>query len=178
MTKYEIIEEKVLKTITVISTSVCCTILFLLAIGIRPIIAYCDGPSMEPTYKDGQITIGYNKASMEINVGDVVYIDSNCLKQDNQVKANRKYMKRVVAGPGDTVMVIGSFVFVNGNSVKLQGEQGISLYKNNNVEYVLKDGQYFVLGDNRDNSLDSRYYGPVEKDWIIGKQLVSKEINK
>src|SRR5699024_8507321 len=80
-------------------------------------------------------------------------------------------MKRVVGVPGDTVHIYGDLVEVNGELVN-EEDQG-NLNKINTLTedetYVLGDTEYLVLGDNRLESLDSRYFGSVNKDKIMGK---------
>ncbi|MFI3176779.1 MAG: signal peptidase I, partial [Eubacteriales bacterium] len=80
------------------------------------------------------------------------------------------YVKRGVGLPGETVQIIGGSVFINGvvleETYDFISEAGIA-----EKELVLKTDEYFVLGDNRNNSEDSRSstIGAVSSDSIIGK---------
>ena len=82
------------------------------------------------------------------------------------------YIKRVIAVPGDTVLIQNGAVYVNGElfeeeiEVASIEEAGLAA-----EEIVLGDDEYFVLGDNRNNSEDSRYanIGNIKKEHIIGK---------
>ena len=92
------------------------------------------------------------------------------------------YVKRCVAGPGQTVEVKNKIVYVNG--VKFDDEAfvkhidtviaqpGSREYKRDNFGPVkVPPDHFFMMGDNRDNSYDSRYWGPVKKDFILGEAM-------
>ncbi len=87
-----------------------------------------------------------------------------------QGKNDHLYIKRVVATPGDTIQIVNGELFVNGVIVKDDfdkiADPGIAEKK-----LTLGEDEYFVLGDNRNNSEDSRSntVGMIHKDQIIGK---------
>ena len=82
------------------------------------------------------------------------------------------YVKRVVGVPGDTVLIKNSRLYVNGERYDDVADTADITYKGlAETEIVLGDDEYFVLGDNRNNSEDSRYtsIGLISKQQIIGK---------
>jgi signal peptidase I len=84
------------------------------------------------------------------------------------------YVKRLIGLPGDHLEMIGRTVYVNGKPLTEKYTQYIdagSAYGHFGP-YDIPEGQYFAMGDNRDNSQDSRYWGTVPRDHIIGKALV------
>jgi signal peptidase I len=88
-------------------------------------------------------------------------------------RSGENFIKRVVAGPGDTIAVIDGHVILNG---KRQKEPFISHSCDGNSgndctlrhAITIPPGHWFMMGDNRGESDDSRYWGPVPKKWIIG----------
>ena len=80
------------------------------------------------------------------------------------------FIKRIIGLPGDTIMVTGSSVIVDGRTLH---EPYVSLpYNLGSDKWKLGPSQFFVMGDNRPNSLDSRTWGPLDRSYIIGKAVV------
>ena len=117
-----------------------------------------DGASMDQTLEDGQILLLYKLAN--VDYGDIVVLDEE--------KEGEIIIKRIIGMPGDTVSIRDNTVYVNGEEVEEDYAYGeTSDYE----EITLGDDEYFILGDNRPISKDSRYFGPVKEDEIIGKVI-------
>ncbi|MEQ8538669.1 MAG: signal peptidase I [Coleofasciculus sp. D1-CHI-01] len=144
-----------------------------LAIGIRSFVAearYIPSGSMEPTLQinDRLIIdkISYNFRQPQR--GDiVVFSPTDALKQQNFKDA---FIKRVIGLPGETVEVKGGRVYVNDQALREQYIEEAPEYSYGPV--TVPEDNYLVLGDNRNNSYDSHYWGFVPRDKIIGRAIV------
>jgi signal peptidase I len=168
-----------------------------LALGIQAFLVkpyQIPSPSMEPTLVPGERVL-VNRLSYTLggdpSVGDVVVFhpptgaDPNSSNEcgvrrpTNQAcpegtgeQSDQNFIKRIVAGPGDTLYIEDGHPVVNG--VKMEDEPyirpcGSSADCNLQEPIEIPPDQYFMMGDNRGSSDDSRFWGPVPKDWIIGK---------
>lgn len=122
------------------------------------------GESMVPNFEDGQFVL-VDRLSYLIGPyqrGDVVVIE---FPGDPE---KRKFIKRIIGLPGDTVQISQGKVYVNG---ALLPEPYLPdyLYTEPELEKVVRADELFVIGDNRPNSNDSRFFGPVPLDNVIGK---------
>jgi signal peptidase I len=123
-----------------------------------------DGPSMTPTLLNNEYIL-VNKVDYDFHTpqrGDVIVFK---YPKDT----SRDFVKRVIGIPGDTVTITADGV-VSVDGVTLQEPYTNNLLNIYGPEHVtLAAGQYFVLGDNRGDSSDSRDWGPVPQSDIIGK---------
>lgn len=117
------------------------------------------GASMEPNFQDGNYLIidEITYRFREPEIGDVVVFR---YPKDRSVY----FIKRIVGVPGDQVIVAGGNVKVYRGGREILNEGGTSGF----YDGKLKAEEYFVLGDNRYNSFDSRNWGPVNKKDITG----------
>ncbi len=84
----------------------------------------------------------------------------------------RYYIKRVIGLPGDTVTIKGGVVTIN-NSLTLDEPYILDKKKKyDDAQMTLSDDEYYVLGDNRKESADSRYWGALKREHIVGRALV------
>ena len=92
-------------------------------------------------------------------------------------ESSQNFIKRIVAGPGDTLSIREGHPVVNGVEKKDEPyidpcEKGLPIC-NLPKKITIPPDSYFMMGDNRGHSDDSRYWGPVPRDWIIGKAFAT-----
>jgi signal peptidase I len=141
-------------------------VLFLLLRQLFP-INVVPTPSMEPTIKaDERVLV--NKLSQSPQRGDLVQFDTGFRYGLGDREAVR-FIKRVVAIPGDTVAIESGQLVVNG--VVIEEDYATAATEDYPMVKVPAD-HYFVLGDNREKSYDSRFLGAIEADQIEGQVIL------
>ena len=115
-----------------------------------------DGDSMKNTLKNGDILLLYKLGS--INRLDIIVLDEE--------KDNEKIIKRVIGLPGETVVIKKGKIYVNDKVIDDEYAYGET---SDYDKVTLEDDEYFILGDNRLISKDSRYFGPIKENEIKGK---------
>ena len=149
-----------------------------------------DGRSMYPTLKDGEFGFT-NVGGVLLNGverGDIVVVTME-MEEEGQ---KTHWVKRVIGLPGDTVSCVNDVVYINGKVLdetkyiapdyrqslvdKFGYFNKVPNADNTNVEdfeeVKLGDDEYYVMGDNRPYSKDSRYVGPVKKSQIFAKKML------
>ena len=116
-----------------------------------------NGRSMNNTLKDGDIMILdiVGLRHTEIKRFDIVVIDPG----------SEYIIKRVIGLPGEEIEYKDNELYINNKKIKDKYAKG----KTEDFKLVVPKGKYFVMGDNRNNSVDSRYYGPFKKNKLLGK---------
>lgn len=147
------------------------------------------GASMSPNYPDGEYLLTEKVTYYLRNPerGDIVVlappsasIDLNSVTCGNAPDTGGKvldeFIKRVIATPGEKIMVKDSAVYINGTRLS---EPYLSNVPTNSAaflcdgqEYTVPAGEYIVLGDNRGNSSDSRSWGPITEKEISGRAWI------
>jgi signal peptidase I len=150
--------------------------------------------SMEPTLDIGQRILAF-RLSTHPGVGDIVVFHppagadpqpANCgnpqqggsggqaCDTPTSTESSQTFIKRVVGVPGDRLKIVGGHVIRDGVREKdsyiapcnaQEGGQGCNFRKT----IVVPAGEYYMMGDNRGESDDSRYWGPVPQKWVIGE---------
>lgn len=129
------------------------------------------GASMDPTFATGQYLI---VDEVSYHVKDPARGDVIIFKYPKNPK--QYFIKRVIGLPGETIIINEEGkVFikaVGASALAVIKEPYVKFTKSDAVEITLKEGEYFVMGDNRAGSYDSRMWGPVARDLIVGKAFL------
>lgn len=113
-----------------------------------------DGNSMNDTLYPNDLMLLFK-------VGNIERYDIIVANHDN-----KKLIKRVIGMPNDKIKCVSGILYINNE----EDTSGYGYGENIDFpEYTLKDDEYFLIGDNRSDSFDSRYFGPVKKEDIVGK---------
>ena len=142
---------------------------------------YISGPSMEPTmYQDNRVLV--DKLTFrfrEPRLGDVVVFDRITMNGDEV--QHDDLIKRVIGTPGDTVEIKDCIVYVNDEEVaEPYLDQGIldepdpttRCRQPEMTPVTVAADEFFVMGDNRPESFDSRSFGTISRDIIVGRAFV------
>lgn len=152
------------RTITIFISIVILLRLFI----IDPFLVH--GTSMQPTFEDGNYVI-VDKLTYKLSDpkrGDVIVFDA-------PTEDGRYFIKRIIGLPGERVVVEGSKVTVfnaeNPNGFNLN-EPYVKFQSGRVSDRTLNSDEFFVMGDNRDVSSDSRIWGALKKDAITGRAMI------
>jgi signal peptidase I len=132
-------------------------------------ISIVDGISMAPNFQSGEYLI-INRFQYNFGLpqrGDAVVLN---FPGDPEYK---KYIKRVIGLPGETVAVKDGAVFINGQKLtETYIPAGVQTLADKPINLTLKSEEYFIMGDNRPNSNDSRIWGTADKRFLIGRAWI------
>lgn len=149
-----------------------------------------DGDSMVPNLRNEEMLLVNRNAYRSVDLGGVQAVlpgeddpdgadfypfsppeRGDIVVFDPPNNANKPYIKRIIGLPGESISFGGGSVFVNGQELDEPyiDEETVCEGRREFCEVVVPEGDVFVLGDNRTNSSDSRFFGPVPIDNVIGK---------
>ncbi|MBT3419101.1 MAG: signal peptidase I [Candidatus Magasanikbacteria bacterium] len=127
-----------------------------------------EGKSMFPTYENGEYLIidELSYRFSDPDRGDVIVFVS-------PINPDEFYLKRVIGLPGEVVRVTDGKVFVSSADspewTELHESYLVNVKTTGSTRVTLEPGEFFVLGDNRNASLDSRRFGAIKREAIVGK---------
>ncbi len=169
-------KKEIIEWIKTIAISI--VIAFVITTFIRPVVV--DGMSMYPTLDDNDYLI--SEITHKINKGDIIAFKSQIPFSEEElnkfnfiqrikVGKTRSLIKRVIAISGDEVRIQNGKVYVNNK--KLEEDYIDNNYTSGDI-YIenIPEGKIFVMGDNHENSLDSRIIGMVDIEDIQGKVFI------
>lgn len=140
------------------------TVFLFSACSPKPVLV--EGKAMLPNFRNGD-RVMMDKNVSELNRGDVITF----LYPKDRTKW---YFKRIIGLPGETIEIREGKVYINGEVLEEPYiDESYNQAKANFPPRKVPEYQYFVMGDNRDNSSDSRYWGTVDKELIQGKYYMT-----
>ena len=119
----------------------------------------------------GDIVVFKPPEGADTNVCGTRHPENSACPRPTRAKSDTNFIKRVVAEPGDRLKILRGHVYIDGKRQKetyVQPDPACGIC-NLPREIRIPPGHFFMMGDNRGESADSREWGPVPKDWIIGK---------
>lgn len=128
------------------------------------------GRSMQPTFNDGQrlLISRINYMVGDPQYGDIIVFNSPDPQTDNEPPL----IKRLIGLPGDIIEIIDTEVYRNGELLdEPYINEPCTRFKCQDERWELGPDEYFMMGDNRNHSNDSRSFGPVREDLIIGEAI-------
>ncbi len=131
-----------------------------------------EGKSMEPTFHDQDYLLvnKYDYRLRDPARGDIVVFVSPTIKNTN-------FIKRIVGLPGDLVRIENDDVLINGTKIDepyITPEVDTpNSFRATQVERFLNQNEYWVMGDNRNHSSDSREWGPLQRSAIVGRAWIT-----
>lgn len=131
-----------------------------------------NGSSMDPTFATGQYLI-IDELTYHLNEPQRLDVIVFNFPQDQ----SKFFIKRIIGLPGETVSIAGTAVTI----LNKEHPEGMTLHepyinennlRNNTLTITLRNNEYFVMGDNRAASFDSRDWGPLERGLVVGRAFI------
>jgi len=126
-------------------------------------------------YERGDVLVFKPPRGADENSCGVQHSESSPCPRPTSDRSDTNFIKRVVGVGGDRVKVLGGAVYINGRRQKEPFAQLDNSCDICNLpeEVTVPKGSYFMMGDNRGASADSRVWGPIPKDWVIGQAFAT-----
>lgn len=130
------------------------------------------GDSMLPTFKNGEQLIA---EKISINMRDLERGEVVIFMHPEE--KDKLLIKRVVGLPGESIKIQANEIYINNQKLnegylKEDAKVTTRTFLKEGVEYTIPENSYILLGDNRENSADSREWGPIKKEKIVGRAFL------
>lgn len=128
---------------------------------------YVRGASMEPNFHDYEYLV-VDELSYRLRAperGEVVVLK-------DPMDPSQYFIKRIIGLPGEHLVVRDGVVRINGNILDESAYLAASLHTTGHDDVTVPENTYYLMGDNRPASLDSRVFGPVEKNELVGRTWI------
>jgi signal peptidase I len=148
--------------------AILCAVIFFGLRAVAPTYAI-EGESMSPTFHDGgRVILNGAYRFQTPHRGDIVVFDP-------PYASSNPYIKRVIALPGERLSIHDGRVYINDVPLDERYLEGVetTCQRAPHCDLVIPDDYVYVLGDNRNNSSDSRYFGPIPTGNIVGEVLIT-----
>lgn len=147
-----------------IGTIAVVALVFLAKVPLALQVLKVEGRDMEPTIHES------DRIAVIRRLGELQRQDIVLFKYPPQ--PSRRFVKRIVGLPGEVLEIRSGKTYVNGKPLEEEYlNPQLNRFPLNKSALRIPDGSYYVLGDNRDNSNDSRFWGPLPSEFIDGKVL-------
>lgn len=145
----------------------------IVAFGIRATLIqtyFIPSESMTPTLEVGDRLMVYKLAFTlgDVDRGDLVVFNRPPALEETELK---DFVKRVVGLPGERVSAENSVLLINGSPLE-EPYLAPGVWTQDFAELEVPQGHVFVMGDNRSNSRDSRWFGPISEDLLVGEVFI------
>lgn len=127
-----------------------------------PMIFRVKGTSMEPLYHENDyVIINYYSLNKKYSFGDVIVIGKS--------NEHKEMLKRVIGVEGDHIVIKNNELFIN--DVKQTEDYILEKMNTKDMDFIIPEDNLFVLGDNRNDSIDSRQIGLIHTKNVLGKVI-------
>ena len=139
-------------------------LIVIIAFNVLVGVSRVDGNSMEPTLHHGDVVF-FLRVGSDYKDGDVVFA---------RMPSGEYYVKRIIATEGETIDLVDGIFYIDGIPEEGDYILGTTEAQNGIVSYpyTVEAGKYFMVGDNREGSMDSRSFGALLENSIKGKLLL------
>ncbi len=124
------------------------------------------GDSMEPLLEHGDVILALDLPNAQYTRGDIVVVDLEHMEEEEGY-----LVKEVLGIPGDSITSADGYLHINGEKTDIHSHNAVVFR-----EVFLEEEEFYVVGSNMVESYDSRYFGPIQKNELIGKYYMTLRV--